>query len=202
MSASSASAEKTERLLNLILALKSTRRPIPKDQLRRSLPAYAEAPSVEAFDRMFERDKDDLRALGIPLETGPVDKFFEDEQGYRIKRDAMHDALLTAFREWPTVKWTKPLGGLYCWLRFPPDVPTGPGSALIEEAQREGVMYVPGEFCHVVDSAGRLPTNEIRLCYGVATVDQIKEGIRRLAKAAKRLSALQAPVEEHAEAVA
>ncbi|MCW2826743.1 MAG: hypothetical protein JWQ67_359, partial [Marmoricola sp.] len=35
-----------------------------------------------------ERDKDDLRALGIPLETGFVDKFFEDEQGYRIKRDA------------------------------------------------------------------------------------------------------------------
>ena len=46
------------------------------------------ASSDEAFDRMFERDKDDLRALGIPLETGFVDKFFEDEQGYRIKRDA------------------------------------------------------------------------------------------------------------------
>ena len=44
--------------------------------------------SDEAFDRMFERDKDDLRALGIPLEVGYVDKFFEDEQGYRIKRDA------------------------------------------------------------------------------------------------------------------
>ena len=36
------------------------------------------ASSDEAFDRMFERDKDDLRALGIPLETGFVDKFFED----------------------------------------------------------------------------------------------------------------------------
>ena len=46
------------------------------------------ASSDEAFDRMFERDKDDLRALGIPLEIGYVDKFFEDEQGYRIKRDA------------------------------------------------------------------------------------------------------------------
>ena len=46
------------------------------------------ASSDEAFDRMFERDKDDLRALGIPLEVGFVDKFFEDEQGYRIKRDA------------------------------------------------------------------------------------------------------------------
>lgn len=137
------------------------------------------------------------------LANGSYDNHVRDVQAaYRIKRDTMHDALLTAFREWPTVKWIKPQGGLYCWLRFPPDVPTGPGSALIEEAQREGVMYVPGEFCHVIDSAGRLPTNEIRLCYGVATVDQIKEGIRRLAKAAKRLSALRAPLEEHAEVVA
>jgi proteasome accessory factor B len=42
----------------------------------------------EAFEKMFERDKDELRALGIPIELGHVDKFFEDEQGYRIKRDA------------------------------------------------------------------------------------------------------------------
>ena len=84
MSASSASAEKTERLLNLILALKSTRRPIPKEQLRRSLPAYAEAPSVEAFDRMFERDKDELREMGIPITTTVVDVLFDDEVGYRI----------------------------------------------------------------------------------------------------------------------
>src|SRR6476659_5303859 len=46
------------------------------------------ASSDEAFDRMFERDKDDLRALGIPLEVGSVDKYFDDEVGYRIKRDA------------------------------------------------------------------------------------------------------------------
>jgi proteasome accessory factor B len=37
---------------------------------------------------MFERDKEELRALGIPIELGHVDRFFEDEQGYRIKRDA------------------------------------------------------------------------------------------------------------------
>jgi proteasome accessory factor B len=37
---------------------------------------------------MFERDKEELRALGIPIEVGYVDRFFEDEQGYRIKRDA------------------------------------------------------------------------------------------------------------------
>ena len=44
--------------------------------------------SDEAFEKMFERDKDELRALGIPIEVGYVDAFFEDEPGYRIKRDA------------------------------------------------------------------------------------------------------------------
>jgi 2-aminoadipate transaminase len=63
-------------------------------------------------------------------------------------------------------------------------------------------MYVPGEFCNVMDSTGKLANNEIRLCYGVATIDQIKEGIRRLAKAAKRLSALQGTTEERAAVVA
>jgi proteasome accessory factor B len=84
MSATSASAEKTERLLNLILALKSARRPVPKEKLRTSLPAYAEAPSDEAFDRMFERDKDELREMGIPITTTVVDVLFDDEVGYRI----------------------------------------------------------------------------------------------------------------------
>lgn len=84
MSATSASAEKTERLLNLILALKSARRPIPKEKLRVALPAYADAPSDEAFDRMFERDKDELRDMGIPITTTVVDLLFDDEVGYRI----------------------------------------------------------------------------------------------------------------------
>lgn len=133
------------------------------------------------------------------LANGTYDKHVQDVRAaYRIKRDTMVEALKTAFREWPNVKWITPQGGMYCWLRFPLNVPAGPNSPLLEEALREGVMYVPGEFCHVLDSAGRLPKNEIRLCYGVATVEQIKEGVRRLAKAAKRLSALQGPVEEHA----
>ena len=36
---------------------------------------------------MFERDKDDLRTLGIDIEVGTFDPLFEDEPGYRIKRD-------------------------------------------------------------------------------------------------------------------
>ena len=37
---------------------------------------------------MFERDKEELRSLGIPIEVGYVDRSFEDEPGYRIERSA------------------------------------------------------------------------------------------------------------------
>ena len=37
-----------------------------------------------AFERTFERDKDELRALGVPIEVGGYDPLFEDEAGYRI----------------------------------------------------------------------------------------------------------------------
>jgi proteasome accessory factor B len=81
------SAAKSERLLNLVILLLVARNYTTKEQIRELMEPYR-ASSDEAFDRMFERDKDDLRALGIPLEVGYVDKFFEDEQGYRITRDA------------------------------------------------------------------------------------------------------------------
>jgi proteasome accessory factor B len=84
MSSPSPSAEKTERLLNLILCLKSTRRPLSKQRIRESLEDYRRAPSDEAFDRMFERDKDDLREMGIPISTTVIDVLFDDEVGYRI----------------------------------------------------------------------------------------------------------------------
>nr|WP_284286854.1 WYL domain-containing protein [Angustibacter aerolatus] len=53
------SSAKTERLLNLVICLLSTRRPLTKAQIRQSVPQYAEHVSTEAFERMFERDKDE-----------------------------------------------------------------------------------------------------------------------------------------------
>jgi proteasome accessory factor B len=83
------SSAKTERLLNLVICLLSTRRALTKAQIRQAVPQYAENPSAEAFDRMFERDKDELRELGIPLETtSEGGALFEDEVGYRVDRDA------------------------------------------------------------------------------------------------------------------
>lgn len=77
---------KTERLLNLVICLLYTRRPLPKARIREAVPQYAQTASEEAFDRMFERDKDELRELGIPLRTEPLDPLFDDEPGYRIDR--------------------------------------------------------------------------------------------------------------------
>jgi proteasome accessory factor B len=77
-------AAKTERLLNLVLVLLYTRRPLPKAKIREVVPQYGTAASDEAFDRMFERDKDELRELGIPLVTADIGGAFDDELGYRI----------------------------------------------------------------------------------------------------------------------
>jgi proteasome accessory factor B len=82
------SAQRTERLLNLVICLLASRRFVTREQIRTAVPGYATCESDEAFERMFERDKDDLREMGVPLETGTNDVLFDDEIGYRIPRDA------------------------------------------------------------------------------------------------------------------
>lgn len=77
---------KTERLMNLIFALLVSRQYLTKEQIRESIADYRES-TPQAFDRKFERDKEELRELGITVEMGSIDKYFNDEPGYRIRRD-------------------------------------------------------------------------------------------------------------------
>ncbi|MFH8790488.1 helix-turn-helix transcriptional regulator [Streptomyces roseoverticillatus] len=96
---------KAERLMNLALCLLGTRRPLSKRELRGSIEAYLEAfgpghgtasgaesgaadnatGSDDAFNRMFERDKDDLRELGLIIETV---ESVDGETGYLARRDS------------------------------------------------------------------------------------------------------------------
>ncbi|MFV2174132.1 helix-turn-helix transcriptional regulator [Actinomadura sp. LOL_016] len=77
------SRRKTERLLNLVVCLLATRRYLTAEQIRRAVPGYPD--SDEAFKRMFERDKEELRELGIPLEVGSdLQGGGGEEIGYRI----------------------------------------------------------------------------------------------------------------------
>ncbi|TCO53542.1 helix-turn-helix transcriptional regulator [Actinocrispum wychmicini] len=79
------SVARAERLVNLVLCLLSTRQYLSADRIREIVPGYADAPSEDAFFRMFERDKTELRELGVPLEVGrDISSGLPD--GYRIAR--------------------------------------------------------------------------------------------------------------------
>jgi proteasome accessory factor B len=77
------SKRRTERLLSIVVLLLSSRRYLSAEQIRASVSGYPEV--EESFKRMFERDKEELRELGIPLETGKSSAF-DDDIGYRIRR--------------------------------------------------------------------------------------------------------------------
>ncbi len=78
------SAAKSERVMNLLIALLSTKRYLTKAELREMVEGYRH---TESFDRTFERDKAELRALGVVIRTGSNDPDSDDEDGYRIDRD-------------------------------------------------------------------------------------------------------------------
>ncbi|MFC7614826.1 helix-turn-helix transcriptional regulator [Actinokineospora soli] len=79
------SVARAERLVNLVLCLLSTRQYLSAERIRGIVPGYGDAPTDEAFFRTFERDKTELRELGIPLEVGR-NSMFDTVDGYRIAR--------------------------------------------------------------------------------------------------------------------
>lgn len=76
---------KVERLVNLTVALLEARRPLTLAELKRRTGYYTQD-DTDSARRMFERDKAELRSLGIPVETVAVG--FGDELGYRVPRRA------------------------------------------------------------------------------------------------------------------
>ncbi len=85
---------KVQRWLDLIAYLVGRRLPVSVEDLMEGLPAYArewtegDETARASVRRKFERDKDELRALGIPMETVPYKVGFGQEtlEGYRILR--------------------------------------------------------------------------------------------------------------------
>jgi len=75
-----------ERLLNLIIALLNTDRPYTAEEIRERIEGYGNEPNPAAFRRTFERDKEHLRTMGIPIETVTTDVFSEVPDGYIIPK--------------------------------------------------------------------------------------------------------------------
>ena len=72
-----------ERLLDLLIALRHAQGRLTRSAIRASVNGYRDAANDVAFERMFERDKDLLRQLGVPIVTD-VDPVHEDAVGYRL----------------------------------------------------------------------------------------------------------------------
>src|SRR5262245_24616534 len=118
------------------------------------------------------------------MKTGAYARHVEYLRGvYRQKRDAMVESLEREFGDWAGATWTRPKGGMFVWLTLPEDVPTSPDSAFLKAALKEGVLYIPGEFGHVSEG-GQVPRSEARVSVGDATAEQVREGVRRLRRAA------------------
>jgi proteasome accessory factor B len=85
---------KVQRWLDLIAYLVARRTPVPGDDLLSGIPAYAERWNSDSETdrqtarRTFERDKDELRRLGIPIRTVRYSIQYESEstEGYQIDR--------------------------------------------------------------------------------------------------------------------
>jgi proteasome accessory factor B len=78
--------DRTERLLNLVIALMAAPRALPRQAIRSQVPGYSQASTDSSFERMFERDKDELRSMGIPVETVIEDT--GEVLGYRIRHES------------------------------------------------------------------------------------------------------------------
>lgn len=88
--------ERVERLLNLLGALLDSERPLTRDEISRRVPGYAD--DLVAFRRTFERDKDTLRSMGVPVLVENLDPSNPNEgEGYRVPKEqyALEDPGLT-----------------------------------------------------------------------------------------------------------
>jgi proteasome accessory factor B len=140
------SKRKTERLLGLVVCLLSTRRYLTAEQIRNAVPGYPE--QDELFKRMFERDKEDLRDLGVPLETG-VNHPFDEDPGYRIRQQAYElpelrleadeaAVLGLAARVWRRAELAGAAAGALLKLRAAGIETGGPGAGGPEAGGRDG----------------------------------------------------------------
>ena len=104
---------------------------------------------------------------------GQIDSY---RQMYRGRRDAMLDALATYL---PECTWTIPEGGFYTWLTLPSGMDS---KAMLSRAVTELVAYTPGTAFYA-DNQGR---ENLRLSFCYPPADEIREGVRRLAKVVER----------------
>lgn len=125
--------------------------------------------------------------MATVLQSGTIDSHIETiRASYGKKMQAMLDAMETHLSSIPDVRWIEPNGGLYVWLQLPEQIDTGPDGKLFNVALSEGVLYVPGQFCHPSEGEP-IQRNTMRLSFGVQSCERIEQGIAALSRAVKHV---------------
>ncbi len=88
---------KLRRWIDLLAALLRRNYAVTLEELTREVPAYGTGAQKPALRRMFERDKDELRAFGVPIQTAALDD--GNEIGYRLERKNFYLPYLSVIRE-------------------------------------------------------------------------------------------------------
>lgn len=97
---------------------------------------------------------------------------------YAAKMDQLDQALRQTGLDTAGWSWERPEGGLYLWLKGPPETQTGMDEPLFNRAVEAGVLYIPGPLCFAPDQPG---DRFIRLSFGNTRSDLFPEAARRLA---------------------
>jgi len=71
--------------------------------------------------------------------------------------------------------------------RLPEGISAGVNSKIFRAALKNDVLYVPGELCYADDPSRPKPDNGMRISFGSASEENIREGIKRLGKVLKKI---------------
>ncbi|MCD6503427.1 MAG: PLP-dependent aminotransferase family protein [Euryarchaeota archaeon] len=113
------------------------------------------------------------------LRRGYLEKHVEKIKNiYKGKKEAMINALKTYMPE--GTDWTNPVGGMFIWVTVE-GVDT---TEMVKTALERGVAYVHGRAFYP-ENARELGKNAMRLNFSYPTIEQINEGIKRLAEVVK-----------------
>jgi 2-aminoadipate transaminase len=103
----------------------------------------------------------------------------EGRQSVKNKRNALMDSLEAEFGGVPGMSWTKPSGGLFLWVKLPPEVDR---ARLQELASARGIVYATGQAFHTANDN----VAYLRLAFGWIDTDDIPDGIRALAECVRQ----------------
>lgn len=144
------SVRKAERLINLLVLLLESPRPVTAHEIRETIPGYGQE-QWESFKRMFERDKEELREMGIPVERGATD-VWELEEGYRVPKERYYlpdleledDEVAALWLAAGIVKLQDPWAARSALLKLGADIPPGPDDQLPARVRLDAGLAVPG----------------------------------------------------------